>query len=152
MIQKQTLNDETATYALGARCARLLNVGDVVALSGGLGSGKTCFARGLIQYLLGDEAHIPSPSFTLVQSYDTLPPIWHVDLYRLDRMADIAELGLFDALEEAALVIEWPEKMGMSLPAERLDIHLAPIADFTARVATIRAIGPSWEARIDAFR
>lgn len=100
--------------ALGARIASAVRAGDVIALQGGLGAGKTTLTRGLL-HALGLEGEAPSPSFALVQPYDAPPlrlPVAHVDLYRLDDAEDIAELGLDDYLEDGLIVIEWPERMG----------------------------------------
>ena len=154
-MQKQLnrkLCDESATMRLGAQLAPLLSAGDVVALSGGLGSGKTTLARGAISALCGEDQAIPSPTFTLVQTYHAHIDLWHVDLYRLDEKREIAELGLLDALDVAALLVEWPEKMGADLPKTRLEIKLTPVDDFRARMAEIIAHGEGWEKRLDGFR
>ena len=107
------LGDAAQTEKLGATLADLLRPGDVVALSGPLGAGKTTFARGTLAALgLADEA--PSPSFSIVIAYDPPEvrlPLWHVDLYRIEDTTEIAELGLDDARTDAALLIEWPERM-----------------------------------------
>lgn len=100
--------------ALGARIAAVVRAGDVIALYGGLGAGKTTLARGLL-HALGLQGEAPSPSFALVQPYDAPPlrlPVAHVDLYRLDDAEDVAELGLDDYLYDGLIVIEWPERMG----------------------------------------
>lgn len=100
--------------ALGARIAAVVRAGDVIALYGGLGAGKTTLARGLL-HALGLQGEAPSPSFALVQPYDAPPlrlPVAHVDLYRLDDAEDVAELGLDDYLDDGLIVIEWPERMG----------------------------------------
>jgi len=105
---------EAAMLALGARIAAVVRAGDVIALYGGLGAGKTTLARGLL-HALGLEGEAPSPSFALVQPYDAPPlrlPVAHVDLYRLDDAEDVAELGLDDYLYDGLIVIEWPERMG----------------------------------------
>src|ERR687891_1416190 len=102
------LADERATEDMGARLSAVLRPGDVVTLSGPLGVGKTALARGLIA-ALGHEGEVPSPSFAIVQPYDELdPPVWHVDLYRIEEASEIEELGL-DAAAEAVLLVEWPE-------------------------------------------
>ncbi len=141
------LADPAATAALGAQLAGLLRVGDVVALHGDLGAGKTTLARGLLA-ALGLAGEAPSPTFAIVQPY--APPevslaVWHVDLYRLDDPAETAELGLGDALGDAALLIEWPERLGDALWPEALRLHLETTAD-GARCLTWHA-PPSWEAR-----
>src|SRR5689334_23725066 len=103
--------DEAATAAFGAALARTARAGDVITLSGPLGVGKTALARGFIAEL-GHDGEVPSPSFAIVQPYDELdPPVWHVDLYRIDQMAEMAELGL-DSADEAILLVEWPERAG----------------------------------------
>ena len=107
------LKDETATLAFGARLGALLQLGDIITLSGTLGAGKTCFTRGLLSGL-GFDGDVPSPSFPLVIPYyppDVRLGLWHVDLYRIEASSDIAELGLAEALTDGALVIEWPERL-----------------------------------------
>src|SRR5918996_3819487 len=105
------LADERATEDMGARLSAVLRPGDVVTLSGPLGVGKTALARGMIE-ALGHEGEVPSPSFAIVQPYDELkPPVWHVDLFRIDNLGELDELGL-DAAAEGVLLVEWPEKAG----------------------------------------
>jgi len=141
------LSAPAKTSVLAARLAPLLRAGDVVALSGELGTGKTFFARAVIQ-ALGGPAEVPSPTFTLVQTYDLAPvPVWHFDLYRLARPKDAHELDIEDAFAEAISLIEWPERLGALLPADRLDIHLAFGATDEERVVTI-AGGASWTERL----
>ncbi len=114
------------TARLGAAVARALAPGDAVCLSGPLGAGKTCLARGLIRALAGEDEEIPSPTFTLVQLYDGAAfPVAHFDLYRLAGPAEVDELGLAEALDDGAAVIEWPERLADRLPPDRLDIVLA---------------------------
>ena len=106
------LPDLNAVDDFGARIAGQLRPGDVVALSGGLGAGKTTLARGIIA-ALGHEDEVPSPTFTIVEVYDDLRiPLVHADFYRLDRPAEADELGLDDYREGAALIAEWPEHVG----------------------------------------
>ena len=141
------LRDAQATDVAGRALAPHLRVGDVVALSGDLGAGKTSFARGLLSGLgLAEEA--PSPSFALVIPYappDVTLPVWHVDLYRLDDPADLEQLGLDDALYDSALIIEWPERMGARLWPNALRLHFASTDD-GGRALTV-TVPPSWEAR-----
>ena len=120
-----SLANEQATQSLGAKLWPLLRAGDCILLSGNLGMGKTCFARGLIQAALGTNQDIPSPSFALAQYYDSNPPIWHFDFYRLKAPEEIWELGFEDALENICL-IEWPEKATKYLPANALEIKFNP--------------------------
>jgi tRNA threonylcarbamoyladenosine biosynthesis protein TsaE len=145
------LAGEDATAALAARLAGLARRGDVIALRGPLGSGKTTFARAFIRARFGTREEVPSPTFTLVEIYGSTPPlVWHFDLFRLERSEDVWELGIEDALADGVSLIEWPERMGGLLPRERLDIEFAfgPSAD--ARTA---ALAPSagWARRIGEF-
>lgn len=121
-FQSIVLKSEAETEAFGRRIADVLRPGDTVTLSGPLGAGKTVLARGLIRkFLPGEE--VPSPTFTLVQTYDTATlAISHADLYRLTSPRDVRELGLEEALERGVLVIEWPDRMGDLLPRDRLDV------------------------------
>ena len=115
-----------ATEALGAAVARVLRAGEAVCLWGPLGAGKTTLARGLIRALTTPEEEIPSPTFTLVQTYDGPAfPIAHFDLYRLTGPREVEELGLDEALDLGAAIIEWPERLEGRLPPDRLDITLA---------------------------
>ena len=118
------------TDALGRRLAGLLRRGDVVALHGDLGAGKTALARALIRALPGPEGaaeeEVPSPTFTLVQTYARRPAeVWHFDLYRIESPEEVYELGFEEALAEGIAVIEWPERMGSLLPQDRLDVTLS---------------------------
>jgi tRNA threonylcarbamoyladenosine biosynthesis protein TsaE len=118
------LPDLDATRILGAHIAAALRPGDAVALSGDLGAGKTTLARAILAGLGVDEA-VPSPTFTLVQRYDTPGlTVSHYDLYRLKHAREMDELGLEEALEEGAALIEWPERAVERLPAHRLNVDL----------------------------
>lgn len=127
---KQIKNsDLEASHKIAHELAQVLKIGDVVALSGDLGSGKSHLARCLIRAAARDQAfEVPSPTFTLVQPYDDLlsdgGAIWHYDLYRLEQPDDIMELGFQQGLLEAASLIEWPEKMGSLLPENSLVITI----------------------------
>jgi tRNA threonylcarbamoyladenosine biosynthesis protein TsaE len=139
-----TLGDEQATVALGARLAGLARVGDVITLSGPLGVGKTALARGFIA-ALGHDSDVPSPSFAIVQPYEALdPPVWHVDLYRIEDPSEIKELGL-DAAADAVLLVEWPERTGKPLWPEALSLSLE-FAQNGDRILTAE-VPPSWEKR-----
>jgi tRNA threonylcarbamoyladenosine biosynthesis protein TsaE len=118
------LDGPEATEAVGRRLAPQLRAGDVVALFGELGAGKTTFARGLLAGL-GHDGEVASPTFPIVIPYDTLRlPAWHVDLYRLEDPAEIEELALDEALEDGALIVEWPERMGLALWPHSLRLTL----------------------------
>lgn len=105
------------TAALAAEIAPVLVPGDTLLLSGDLGSGKTHFARALIRARLGPAEEVPSPSFTLVQSYDAPEAeIWHADLYRLTHPDEVVELGLWEAFAEAICLVEWPERLAPDWP------------------------------------
>lgn len=104
--------------------APYLRAGDVIALRGDLGAGKTTLSRGLIQSRLGG-VEVPSPTYTLVQTYDCgTYELWHCDLYRLEAPADVLELGLIDMEAEIVSLIEWPDKMGAYLSAQALNVHI----------------------------
>ncbi len=142
--------EETAQSA--ARLGAVLVPGDVILLTGDVGAGKTHFARALIQSLLGEPEDVPSPTFTLVQTYDTSKgEIWHADLYRLTSTAEIEELGLSDAFESAICLIEWPDRLGDLRPEGALDLTLAQGGQQDARQLTCRWDGDSWDARVKAW-
>jgi tRNA threonylcarbamoyladenosine biosynthesis protein TsaE len=143
------LPDERATQSLASRIAARARPGDVIALSGPLGAGKTSFARAFIRARFGAAEEVPSPTFTLVEIYSGEgPPVWHFDLYRLDRPEDAWELGIEDAFADGISLIEWPERLGPLLPAERLLIALAFADAAKARIATL---SPSalWAGRLE---
>lgn len=130
---------------LGGMFARILVEGDVVALTGDLGAGKTTLSRGIIQALCGD-LDVPSPTYTIVQTYDCEGfELWHCDLYRLDKPDDIFELGLFEAMEDCVCLIEWPDKMGEHLIASALTIDIQ--FDGHGRVLTMTG-DESWQERL----
>jgi tRNA threonylcarbamoyladenosine biosynthesis protein TsaE len=120
------LPDADATGRLGAAVALALKPGEAVCLTGPLGAGKSTLARALVRALTTPHEDVPSPTFTLVQFYAGLRfPLAHFDLYRLERADEAFEIGLDEALEEGAAVIEWPERLGDRLPPDRLDIEIA---------------------------
>lgn len=141
------LPDDIATEAIGAKLAACVRPGDVIALSGDLGMGKTTLARGLLA-ALGLEGEAPSPSFAIVQPYDAgelRVPVWHVDLYRIEDVSEIRELGLDEARNDAVLLIEWPERMGVELWPDALVLRLDPEPGGGRRLSA--RIPPAWENR-----
>lgn len=136
--------DEAGLAEVAMHLAAVLCAGDTIALSGDLGAGKTTFARGLLRGL-GWTGEVPSPSFTLVQTYPTAPSLWHVDLYRLDSAAETEALGLDDVWDSAVVVIEWPERLGDRLPADALRLRLDGAGTATRTLTWERP--PSWEGR-----
>jgi tRNA threonylcarbamoyladenosine biosynthesis protein TsaE len=141
------LADEAATAALAASVAALARPGDVIALKGELGAGKTSFARAFIRARGGAEA-VPSPTFTLVQLYEVGDtPIWHFDCYRLRDPEEAWELDIEDAFWDGISLIEWPERMAPLVPTRRLEITLSSGATPGARRASIDA-GPDWATRL----
>ena len=140
-----TLTDAAATAAVGARLAPLLRPGDVVTLDGPLSAGKTTLVRGLIG-ALGHEGEVPSPSFAIVQPYDALvPPVWHVDLYRIEDSGELAELGLDEIEEQGVLLIEWPGRAGHGAWPEALALSLG-VEEDGSRVLTA-VVPAAWEGR-----
>lgn len=130
------LADETAMLDLGHRIAAHVRIGDVIALEGGLGAGKTTLARGILE-ALGLAGEAPSPSFAIVQPYDVPEvrlPVAHVDLYRLDMPEDTEELALGDYLMDSLLIVEWPDRLGARLWSHALRLTIAIEADGARRL------------------
>lgn len=146
------LADEAATAALGARLAAVARPRDVLLLHGDLGMGKTALARGLVRAAAAETDEVPSPTFTLVQTYPSdRGMIWHFDLYRLKQPDEIWELGFEDALVDGILLIEWPDRLGGLAPRDRLDLTLLPGDTPESRYATLVQAGKStWLDRISA--
>jgi tRNA threonylcarbamoyladenosine biosynthesis protein TsaE len=140
------LADAEATERFGLALAELIRAGDVIALFGQLGAGKTTLCRGILRGL-GQEGDVASPTFPIVQAYappETRIPLWHVDLYRIERGSEFEELGLDEARGHAAMLIEWPERLPV-LWADALRLTLAVEAD-GARALTAQ-VPPAWGGR-----
>ena len=137
-----TLTDEAETCALAARLVPRLLPGDVLLLSGGLGTGKTTFARAGIQTAAGMPVEVPSPTFTLVQTYD-LPagPLWHFDLYRVVEPAEVLELGWDDAVADGIVLVEWPDRLGPLMPLRHVSVGLTTVPGSDTRRAHLRLRG-----------
>jgi N-acetylmuramate 1-kinase len=139
------LANETATAHLMADLALLVGPGDVITLSGDLGAGKTAAARAMIRYLAGDDTlEVPSPTFTLAQTYDLPPfPLIHADLYRVNNASELEEIGLSPLPEATVALIEWPERAPGAFPDDRIDIALShrPALGSNARAAEITGYG-----------
>lgn len=146
------LKDADATTALGQKIAPLLEPGEAVLLFGPLGMGKSTLARGLIRALTRPDEDVPSPTFTIVQWYESEPPVAHFDLYRLTRPEEAFEIGLDEALDDGCALIEWPERLGDDparfLGSDILTITLSEAGD--GRHATVSGAG-AWDARIETL-
>ena len=144
-----TLGSPAETDQFARRLGEILAPGDVLLLQGDVGAGKTHFARALIRSILRCPEDIPSPTFTLVQTYDTsLGEVWHADLYRLTSPDEIEELGLIDAFDHAISLIEWPDRLGELAPLGALWIDLsAPLGD-DRRTAHLHWTAPQWGGRL----
>ena len=141
------LQDEAETAALAARIAALAELGDVIALAGELGAGKTSFARAFIRARGGSE-EVPSPTFTLAQAYELGEvTVWHFDFYRLRHPDEAWELAIEDAFRDGISLIEWPERLGALMPPRRLHITLSAGATPDARRAAIDP-GSDWARRL----
>ncbi|EME70378.1 ATPase or kinase [Paramagnetospirillum caucaseum] len=139
---------ETDTIRLGRRLAALVRPGDVIALAGTLGTGKSTLARALIRALTDAEEEVPSPTFTLVQQYESAAGlVWHFDLYRLEKPDDALELDIEEAFADGISLIEWPDRLGPHLPRRRLEVLLHQGEAGLGRHATLTAYGP-WAERI----
>ena len=137
--------------AIAERLGRLLQAGDVLALVGPLGAGKTTFVQGVARGLdVPADRHVASPTFALVNEHPGRVPLVHADLYRIERPEELEELGLADAPDRAVLAVEWLDRFPEVAPAERLDVEIA-IGEGGARRLTLQARGPAAAARLAAL-
>lgn len=143
-----TLASAEDTRALAERWAPLMRAGDVLLLEGSVGAGKTHFARSLIQTLLVAPEDVPSPTFTLVQTYDAPEfEIWHADLYRLSSPDEVIELGLEEAFSTALCLVEWPDRLGEDAPAQALRLQFEATSE-DERLLTVSWHDASWAERL----
>ena len=148
---KKTLisNGPLETKALAIRIRENLQNGDIVLLKGEIGAGKSHFARSLIQAAMDTVEDVPSPTFTLVQTYDTIVgSIWHADLYRLSDQSEVFELGLIDAFGNDIVLIEWPDRLGYLEPQDALTVELV-ILENDKREVIFSTSSCIWEARLE---
>lgn len=144
-----TLRSPQETEVFAARLGTLLRAGDTLLLEGSIGAGKTHLARSLIQSRLRAPEDVPSPTFTLVQTYEAGDTeIWHADLYRLSGPQDIMELGLTDAFETAICLIEWPDRLGELLPDTALTLTLSQGETDDTRKLELTWTDLQWDARL----
>lgn len=135
------LKTEEDTHRLAARFADVLEKGDTILLSGDLGAGKSSFARGFIWHRFGSEIEVPSPTFTIVQTYEHQDAdIWHCDLYRISSPDEVIELGLDEAIDEEICLIEWPDRLGELVPKSAIKIEFSPSG--AGRLAKISGTNP----------
>jgi len=140
------------TRSLAAEIAALAAPGDLLVLAGDLGTGKTAFAQGFARGLGVDE-QVTSPAFILVRTYEGRLPMVHMDVYRLDTMQELVDLGLAELLDEGAVtLVEWGDAVAQALPADFLEVRLEAGAGVEERTFTVRSVGPSWPPRADALR
>lgn len=148
-----SLPDADATKWRAQTLGQRLTPGDVILLDGDVGVGKTHFARALIQSVLEHHEDVPSPTFTLVQSYDTPKgEVWHADLYRVTSSHEIEELGLTDAFDDAICLIEWPDRLGSLTPKNALHLSLENVQSDDSRIAKLRWTDPKWNVKLDPWQ
>ena len=139
---------EAETIEFAQEFAAGLAQGDVVLLHGDLGMGKSVFSRAIIHALCGDETEVPSPTFTLVQTYESqtydapIGTIWHFDLYRLSDESEVYELGWEEAMADGVILVEWPERLGSLLPSSYIDVIISSVdGDSEKRIIEVKKHG-----------
>lgn len=150
-VQQQDMDSPSpdATHAIAGALARHLLPGDTVLLNGEVGAGKTHFARGIIFALLDTPEDVPSPTYTLVQTYDTgRGEVWHADLYRLTDISELEELGLSAAFPQAICLVEWPDRLGPARPGGALSITFERLKQEGRRRLSLSWTDPKWQARL----
>ena len=140
------------TRALAAGVASLAAPGDLIVLAGDLGTGKTAFAQGFAQ-ALGVEEPVTSPAFILVRTYEGRLPLVHLDVYRLDTMQELVDLGIAELLDDGAVtLVEWGDAVAPGLPADFLEVRLEAKGGPDDRLVSIRTVGPAWPPRVRALK
>lgn len=149
---KINIENQNQTEACAQQIAQIARAGDVIALHGTLGMGKSVFCRAFIRALTTPDEEVPSPTFTLVQIYDTdAAELYHFDMYRLETPDDCLELGIEEAFSDGISLIEWPSKIGTYLPWNCLNIEIAPGDNPTARTITFSSQG-NWLDRLKEIK
>lgn len=154
-LREGTLANEAETAALASALSHVVAPGDVLCLWGDLGAGKSTFARALIRALAGQGTEAPSPTFTLVQTYEAPDfEIAHFDLYRLEAPEDVLELGIEDAFSDSVSIVEWPDRLGPYLPWDRLDVLLSHESDTVdgGRHFALHATDGRWADKLNISR
>ena len=142
---KYTSHSTAETEEIGAKFARMLHPGDVVAFIGGLGAGKTAFTRGMARTLSPD-ADVSSPTFALVNDYGGEVPFWHFDMYRITSLDDLYSTGFFDYLEMGGiLAVEWSENIPGALPEGTIYVRISPVSETEREIMIGRGIGTEQE-------
>jgi tRNA threonylcarbamoyladenosine biosynthesis protein TsaE len=147
MMASTITHSAADTHALAERLGTLLRAGDVVVLAGELGAGKTVFAKGIAR-ALGITEPVVSPTFTIVREYDAPLPLVHVDVYRLDHVQELHDLGFDDLVGgDAVVLVEWGDRVVAALPADRLDVYLTPGLVDDDRQISVEPSGNAWATR-----
>ena len=142
-------NGPLETEELASALKENLQNGDIILLKGEIGAGKTIFARSLIQSAMDQVEEVPSPTFTIVQTYETkLGSIWHADLYRLTDQSEIFELGLIDAFVSEIVIVEWPERLGHLEPQDALTVEII-ILENDKREVIFSSNSSMWKVRLE---
>ena len=150
---KIDLKSAEQTETVARVLSKNVQSGDTILLSGPVGAGKTHFGRSFIKSLLIEDEDVPSPTFTIVQTYEThVGDVWHADLYRLSSEQEIEELGLSDAMVDAICLIEWPDRLGNYTPDDALCINLMPADLLDARTLTAGWSDPKWAEKIKGWQ
>jgi tRNA threonylcarbamoyladenosine biosynthesis protein TsaE len=150
---KFVLKDAGQTENFAHILSKNVQPGDTILLSGPVGAGKTHFARSLIKSLLISDEDVPSPTFTLVQTYETQAgEVWHADLYRLSSEQEIEELGLSEAMIDAVCLIEWPDRLGSYTPEDALHINITPLNALDERSVITHWSHPKWATKTKGWQ